>query len=160
MPPAVAVKDIGVGPCRGETCGDMLKAMARVAPSQPNEAMARVAPRKNGTISLDPNRRVKIPEHQDSKFFSKTKRGLKSNLGSAVQEKGLTRHQPPRTTTRTHSSTFGVAAISAESPCSVATFVVNSEPHTGERLSISLCVRLMMQVAQARAHCLLKKGAI
>jgi multidrug resistance efflux pump len=40
----------------------MLEAMARIAPSQPNEAMVRVAQRINGTISLDPSRRVKIPE--------------------------------------------------------------------------------------------------
>jgi hypothetical protein len=55
MPPAVALQNIGAGPCRGETCGGMLEAMARIALSQPNEAMARVAPRRNGTISLDPN---------------------------------------------------------------------------------------------------------
>ena len=54
MPPAVAALIIGVGPCWGEACGDMLEAMARVAPSQPNEAMARIASRKNSTISLDP----------------------------------------------------------------------------------------------------------
>jgi hypothetical protein len=36
--------------------------MARIAPSQPNEAMARIAPRKHGTISLDPSCRVKIPD--------------------------------------------------------------------------------------------------
>jgi hypothetical protein len=33
----------------------MLEAMARIAPSQPNEAMARIASRRNSTISLDPN---------------------------------------------------------------------------------------------------------
>ena len=49
-----AALNIGVGPCREETCGDMLEAMARVSPSQPNEAMARIASRKNSTISLDP----------------------------------------------------------------------------------------------------------
>jgi hypothetical protein len=43
----------------------MFEAMARIATSQPNEAMARIAPRRNGTISLDPSCRVKIPE-QDS----------------------------------------------------------------------------------------------
>jgi hypothetical protein len=53
----------------------MLEAMARIAPSQPNEAMTRVASRKNGTISLDPSRWVKIPEKGskdvNSKLFSK-----------------------------------------------------------------------------------------
>jgi hypothetical protein len=33
----------------------MLEAMARIAPSQPNEATARIASRRNSTISLDPN---------------------------------------------------------------------------------------------------------
>jgi hypothetical protein len=33
----------------------MLEAMSRIAPSQPNEAMARIASRRNRTISLDPN---------------------------------------------------------------------------------------------------------
>ena len=45
MPLAVAAQNIGVGPCRGEAFGNMLEAMARAALSQPNEAMARVAPR-------------------------------------------------------------------------------------------------------------------
>jgi hypothetical protein len=45
MPPAVAINNIGVGPCREEACRDMLEAMARIAPLQPNEAMARIAPR-------------------------------------------------------------------------------------------------------------------
>jgi len=31
----------------------MLEAMARIAPSQPNEAMARIASSRNKTISLD-----------------------------------------------------------------------------------------------------------
>ena len=33
----------------------MLEAMARIASSQPNEAMARIASRRNSTISLDQN---------------------------------------------------------------------------------------------------------
>jgi hypothetical protein len=45
----------------------MLEAMARIAPSQSNEAMARFASRRNGTMSLDPSFRVKIPE----KFFGR-----------------------------------------------------------------------------------------
>ena len=55
MPSAVAALNIGVGPCWGVTCGDMLQAMARITPSQPNDAMARIASRRNRTISLDPN---------------------------------------------------------------------------------------------------------
>ena len=33
----------------------MLEAMARIAPSQPNEAMVRIASRKNSTIHSTPN---------------------------------------------------------------------------------------------------------
>ena len=62
MPPVVAALNIGVGPRQGETCGDMLVAMARIAPSQHNEVISRIAPRRNGTDSLDPRCRVKIPE--------------------------------------------------------------------------------------------------
>jgi hypothetical protein len=40
----------------------MLEAMARIAPSQPNEAMARIASRRNGTISLDPSCSTPINE--------------------------------------------------------------------------------------------------
>jgi hypothetical protein len=43
----------------------MLEAMARSAPSQPNEAMARIAPRRNDTISLDQSSGLKFP----SKIF-------------------------------------------------------------------------------------------
>ena len=46
----------------GETCGDMLEAIARVTLSQPNDAMARVASRRNRTISLDPNLPGQISE--------------------------------------------------------------------------------------------------
>jgi hypothetical protein len=85
MPPAVAALIVGVGPCWGETSGDMLTAMAKIAPSQPNEAMARIASRRNGTISLDPSCRVKIPEKAsldlDSKFFSKVQIDSKRGLG-------------------------------------------------------------------------------
>ena len=61
MPLEVAAQNIGVGPCRGEACGDMRETMARIAPSQPNEAMARIAPRssmvpmENNKIKLHPS---------------------------------------------------------------------------------------------------------
>ena len=87
MPPAVAALSIDVGPCWGGTCGDMLEARVRIAPSQPNEAMARIAPRRNGTISLDPSWRVKIPEKGsldvDSKLFSKVQVDSKRGLGKS-----------------------------------------------------------------------------
>jgi hypothetical protein len=39
---------------------------------------------------------------------------------------------------------------SAESPCSVAAFVVNSEPHTGARPLVRLCVGLINTASQLR----------
>ena len=67
MPLAVAALNIGVGPCWGETCGDMLEAMARITPSQPNDAIARIASRRNRTISLDPN----LPGQISERFFGR-----------------------------------------------------------------------------------------
>jgi hypothetical protein len=55
LTPTVSALIVDVGPCWAETCGEMLEAMARIAPSQPNEAMARIASRINRTTSLDPN---------------------------------------------------------------------------------------------------------
>ena len=43
------------GALLGVTYGDMLESMARITPSQPNDAMARIASRRNRTISLDPH---------------------------------------------------------------------------------------------------------
>jgi hypothetical protein len=62
MQSVVAEHNIGVEPCRREVCGDMLEAMARIASSQPSEAVARTGTRRDVTISLDPSYRVKIPE--------------------------------------------------------------------------------------------------
>jgi hypothetical protein len=69
MPPAVATLNIGVGPCWGETCGDMLDEIERIATSQPNEAMARIASRRNGSLDVD------------SKLFSKVQIDSKRGLG-------------------------------------------------------------------------------
>ena len=66
MSPTVAAQNIGVGPCWGEMCVDMLEAMVRISPLQPNEAIARIAPRRNGTISLDSSFRAQIPEQGSS----------------------------------------------------------------------------------------------
>jgi hypothetical protein len=53
----------------------MPEAIARIASSQPSEAVARIAPRRNRAISLDPSYRVNFPEKDfldvDSIFFSK-----------------------------------------------------------------------------------------
>ena len=62
------------GALLGVTYGDMLEAMARITTSQPNDAMARIASRRNRTISLDPNLPGQISERffgRESKLFSK-----------------------------------------------------------------------------------------
>jgi hypothetical protein len=91
----------------------MLEAMARIAPSQPSEAMARIASCRNGAISLDPSCRVKIPEKgsldMDSNFFSKVQLDSKVRLGLKVVARD--HHQSGRT----QKFTFSEAAVSAGS---------------------------------------------
>jgi hypothetical protein len=62
----------------------MLEAMARITPSQPNDAMARIASRRNRTISLDPNLPGQKSRERffdvDSKFFSKVQVDFKEDL--------------------------------------------------------------------------------
>jgi hypothetical protein len=63
----------------------MHEAMARIAPSQPNEAMARIATHRNSPDSFDPNLPCQIPEgvflDADSKLFSKVQIDSKKGLG-------------------------------------------------------------------------------
>jgi hypothetical protein len=69
----------------------MLEAMARISPLQPNEAMARITLRRNGTISLDPIYQVKIPEKGslvvDSKFTRRLKK-IEKRTGLGCSRKG------------------------------------------------------------------------
>jgi hypothetical protein len=74
----------------------------------------------------------------NSKLFSKVQIDLKRGLGSIGV---VTSYQS--VTTESHNFSFGVGEISAESPCIVATFIVNSERYTGARPSIRLCVGLV-----------------
>jgi len=115
MPPAVAALNIGVGPCWEEACGDLLEAMARIAHLQPNDAMVRIASRRNNTISLDPNlpgqnslREVEIPERgsidADSKVFSKIQIDSISGLG----EMAVRCHHSVTTTTSHRNPQFYV----------------------------------------------------
>jgi hypothetical protein len=53
-------KEYRCGALPGGACGDML------------EAMARISPRINCTISLDPSFRVEIPEQGSLNFYSKS----------------------------------------------------------------------------------------
>jgi hypothetical protein len=132
MPPAVAALNVGVEPCWGLACSDMLEAMARITPSQPNNAMARIASRRNRTISLDPN----LPGQISERFF-------RDFLDVNLRFRGK---KPPPVTraVRSRNFTFSLAAVSAGSPPVVRRlFEVNSEPHTGARPSVRLCVGLI-----------------
>jgi hypothetical protein len=83
MPPAVAPQNVGVEPCREKACGDMLEAVARIAPSQSNEAMAKMAPRcpmvpiVNNKINSTKARFFGL----NSKLFSKGQIDSKRGLG-------------------------------------------------------------------------------
>ena len=114
------------------TCGDMLEAMARITPSQPNDAMARIAPRRNRTILLDPN----LPGQISEKIFRDS---LDVNLRFRSKKTGTTSQSR-----RSRNFTFSLAAVSAGPPCSAASFEVNSEPHSGARPSVRLCVGLII----------------
>jgi hypothetical protein len=63
----------------------MLEAMARITPLQPNDAKARIASRRNRTISLDPNLPGQNSERGsldvDSKLFSMVYIDSKKVLG-------------------------------------------------------------------------------
>ena len=75
----------------GVACGDMLEAMARITPSQPNDAMARIASRRNRTISLDPNLPGRTSERFfgcESKWFSKVQMDSKNDW---VMKRGIKR---------------------------------------------------------------------
>jgi hypothetical protein len=94
----------------------MLEAMGRIAPSQPNEAMAHISPRS----PMVPMAKFRSNQARlfrlDSKLFSEVQMDSKRGLGSAVLEtwKHATSHHA--VTTETHNFTFGVEAVSAESP--------------------------------------------
>ena len=110
MPSAAAEQNVGAGPCRGETCGDMLEAMARIAPSQLNGAMARVAPR-NGTISLDLSYRVKISEQSFWTGFESVLGGpnrYKKRIGLGCSKKWVAcdHHAPKSTILRSDQQRF------------------------------------------------------
>jgi hypothetical protein len=54
--------------------------------------------------------------------------------------------QSGRQAVRSQNCTFGIGEKYAESPCNVATFLVNSEPHTEARPSVRLCDGLINRV--------------
>ena len=115
------------GALLGVTYGDMLEAMARITPSQPNDAMARIASRRNRTISLDPN----LPGQISERFF-------RDSLDKIQQYKKTTtshaRTQKPQFYVQPSSDFCWIPPVVRR------LFEVNSEPHTGARPSVRLCV--------------------
>ena len=104
MPSAVAALNIGVGPCWEVACGDML------------EAMARIASRRNRTISLDPN----LPGQISERFFGRRFKTVLEGLNRF--EKGLGDEKQFKKTTTTQAVTQNAqfyvqpTAVSAGSP--------------------------------------------
>ena len=92
MPPEVTALNIGVGPCRKYTCGDMVDAMARIAPSQPNEAIVRIASRSPVPQMVKKNIYLDLSNvfGLDTKLFLKVKLIRKEDWA----KKGVVRHAP------------------------------------------------------------------
>jgi hypothetical protein len=66
VPLAPAAQNLGVGlrrPCRGQVCGGMLGAMARIAPPQPSEAMTRITPRFFSAATTASNKILLAPSY-------------------------------------------------------------------------------------------------
>jgi hypothetical protein len=146
VPLAPAAKRLGVGlrrPCWGQACGGMLRAIARVAPG-------------GGTAHAMHNerRRGQRPVHHDQ--VKAWRRGHRPGHHVQVpathnerrREQRPERHdQVPCELNAGAGNNWAKAHIHKNwerfllnPPCSVAAFVVNSEPRTGARPSIRLCV--------------------
>jgi hypothetical protein len=67
-----------------------------------------------------------------------------SNIrGLGCSRKRVAHHQSATTTTRTHYAPFTQQRFLLNQPCGVASFEVFTEPHTGARPSVRLCVGLI-----------------
>jgi hypothetical protein len=86
--------------------------------------MARIAPARPAT-----------PHSTNTTFFCAL-----FVFSTEIRNKREAGRQAVSQSVRTQNVTFSLAAKFAESPWSVATLVVNSEPHTGARPSVCLCV--------------------
>ena len=103
------------GPAGGVACGVMLEAMVRITPSQPNDAMALIASRRNRTISLDPNLPGQISERffrRESKLFSKVQIDSKKDWVMKWGEKKPVSHA----VTRSRNFTFSLQRFLLDPP--------------------------------------------
>jgi hypothetical protein len=101
---APAAQNLGAGlwqPFQEKACGVMPGAMARIAASQPNEAIALIASR-SPVVPMVNNKYHSIKARffgVDSKLFSKVQIDSKNGLGSKEVSMPRTNHQlPPNTT--------------------------------------------------------------
>jgi hypothetical protein len=167
LPLAPAAQNLGVGlrrPCRRKVCGGMFEAVSRIAPPQPSEAMARIAPLfivppERQTIQLmspatctsrlffGVDSRFETARSSsafyffgiDSKSFAKVQIDSKRENCSIGGSSPPVSHAPPNSKIlRLAQQRFLLDPL-----CSVASFEVNSEPHTGARPSFRLCVGLI-----------------
>jgi hypothetical protein len=122
VPLAPAAQDLRVSlrrPCRGQVCGGILGAMSRFAPPQLHEVMARIASPLFSAAAQRPTTKFCV-------FFA------------------LAHHQsPPPPPPEPIILRSAQQWFLLDSPCSAAAFEVNSEPHTGARPSVRLCVGLI-----------------
>jgi hypothetical protein len=90
----------------------MLEAMARITPSQPNDAMARIASRRNRTISLDPN----LPGQISERFFGRESKLFSKVLIDSKRDWVMISSKKTRTTHRSAQFYVQPTAVSAGSP--------------------------------------------
>ena len=114
----------------------MLEAMARITPSQPSDAMARIASRRNRTISLDPNHPGQISE----RLFRDSLDVNLRYMGKKNRHRSLTGHRSAQFYVQPSSGFFWIPPVVRR------LFEVNSEPHTGARPSVRLCVGLKIML--------------
>jgi hypothetical protein len=154
MPPAVATRSIGLGPAGegGGGGGDILEAMARIAPPQPNEAMARIAPRLAPQPNNGKQQNFAGPQPDSFGVDSRIQTTRSSSAFNfcvlavpGAWDRATTQSPLDSTILRSAQERFPL-----NPPYSVASFVVNSEPHTGVRSSIRLCVRLIIKRRRRR----------
>jgi hypothetical protein len=117
-------------------CGDMLEAMARITPSQPSDAMARIASRRNRTISLDPNHQGQISE----RLFRDSLDVNLRYMGTKNRHRSLTGHRSAQFYVQPSSGFFWIPPVVRR------LFEVHSEPHTGARPLVRFCVGLIKEV--------------
>jgi hypothetical protein len=115
-----------ISACRGQVCGGMLGAMSRIATPQPHEDIARFAPR---FLSAAAQRQT-----TQLCWSPATNEYLRLDLLSGGSRPGS--HQSPKSTIlRSAQQRFLL-----DPSCGAAAFEVNSDPHTGARTSVRLCV--------------------